>query len=299
MFEIASGIGLACLAAGCYGLAANLQHRAVQGVQTGRALGWQQLRALPRQRRWLLGLLATLCGAALHVASLALAPLIVVQPIGVLAGAVTALLAVAAGRQRLDRATVLGVLACLLGIVGFVAAAAAHLRPAAVPDGLSAMAGPTGPMALAAGSAVLLFAAVGTRSTGWPRAPAYAAAAGVCFGVASALARVLTTTVRAGGSAGLLVGSLFGVATGMVIAVLLGEWFVQQAYASGRPDAVVACQTVVDPMVGALIGTWCFAETTRTGPVALGGELVAAGVAVLGVLALARRPLTGQWAGPG
>jgi hypothetical protein len=41
----------------------------------------------------------------------------------------------------------------------------------------------------------------------------------------------------------------------MATAIGAGGWCVQHAYASGAPQVVVACQAVVDPMLG--VGTTC------------------------------------------
>jgi len=91
---IAVGVALAVAAACCYAVAAVLQHDAVHTVIDGDRLRLTQLRAIAGRRRWLAGLLALCCGAGLHVVSLSMAPLLVVQPIGVLAIGLAALLAV-------------------------------------------------------------------------------------------------------------------------------------------------------------------------------------------------------------
>ncbi len=87
-------------------------------------LNWSQALALLTSRRWLLGLLALFAGGSLRALALSLAPLVVVQPIGVLAIGLTALLATLSGRVRRSRATGIGVTITTAGIAGFVRLAA-------------------------------------------------------------------------------------------------------------------------------------------------------------------------------
>lgn len=144
---VAAGIGLAALAAVAYAVAAVLQHGAVRAVRaasgsTGRGLGLAQFRALLGRGRWLAGFLALATGGTLHTMSLALAPLVVVQPVGVLAIGLSVLFS----RTRLTRATVVGVGASTAGVAGFVLLAARGVTDATPPS-------------------------AGARPSSWPRAP--------------------------------------------------------------------------------------------------------------------------------
>ena len=47
-------------------------------------------------------------------------------------------------------------------------------------------------------------------------------------------------------------------------AVLVGGWLVQQAFASGPPEVVIACLTVVDPIVAVLLGAVLLGEGAAT-----------------------------------
>ena len=49
----------------------------------------------------------------------------------------------------------------------------------------------------------------------------------------------------------------------MVGAVLLGGWFVQNAYASGPPDLVIAGLTVIDPIVAIAIAIGILGEAQQ------------------------------------
>ncbi|HEX4226674.1 MAG TPA: glycosyltransferase, partial [Pseudonocardiaceae bacterium] len=286
---IALGIALSCIAACCYGLAASLQNGAVQAVSTadaaehGSGLSWRQLRRLVVDRQWLYGMLATSGGALFHVLALSMAPLVVVQPIGVLAIGITVLLAVAGGRERLTPSTVFATLASTVGVGMFVVFAASSAGQGVQQPGVELR------IAAVTAGIVLVLGWTGLRAKGWLRAPALAAAAGVCFGLVSVLTRVVSEHLRSADVGGIGIGWVIGIP----IAVALGAWFVQQAHASGRPDTVVACQSVVDPLVGVLVGAICFGEAGQVGPAVLIGELACAVLAVAGIVALAlRKPNT-------
>ena len=270
-----TGIVLAVLAAGCYGVAATCQHTAVHTVADGRGrLSLAQLTALLRRKRWLLGLLMMCLGAALHVVSLALAPLVVVQPIGVLAIGLAALLS---ARMRPDRATVFAVVAIAAGVGLFLLCAAPHVNPAGLPSMAVGRVLPVTGIVVAG----LLLAA-----RGWARCVLLATAAGVAYGTISVLARAVAEHVRLDGLAAL---AAWPTLLAVPVAMVVGAVCIQQAYASGRPDTVLAAQNVVDPLVGVLFGIFLFHETVGATPIAVFGELAGGALAVVGVLRLARR----------
>ena len=276
---IAVGVALAVAAACCYAVAAVLQHDAVHTVIDGDRLRLTQLRAIAGRRRWLAGLLALCCGAGLHVVSLSMAPLLVVQPIGVLAIGLAALLAKGAP----DRTTVFAVLASTLGVALFLVFAAPQAHLAVMP---ALAAGRVLPVS-GVGVAVLVLAALPAR--GWVRCPLFATAAGVAYGTVSVLTRAIAARLRMAGWAGLPVGPTALAVAGGLVAIGVGAVCVQQAYAGGRADTVLACQTVIDPLIGVLFGVFLFHEASGGTPVTAVGELACGTLAAAGVLALARR----------
>jgi glycosyltransferase involved in cell wall biosynthesis len=281
---IPAGIGFAMLAACCYALAAALQHGAVTTVADGSGrLRLAQLKALVRQPRWLLGMLSVACGAGLHVVALSLAPLSIVQPIGVLSIGITAVLAARWSGARLGRATWYAVFAIASGVGLFVLVAAPHATETAVPDMAAGRVLPVTAVAVGA----LVIAAFSSR--GWARCPLLATAAGVAYGTVSVLTRVLAQHLRVDGFAGLPVGPTIVTVVGGVGCIFAGALCVQQAFANGRPDTVMGCQTVVDPLIGVLSGVFLFHETVGTTPLAVLGQLGGGALAVAGVIALAHR----------
>jgi glycosyltransferase involved in cell wall biosynthesis len=281
---IAAGLGFAAAAACCYAVAATLQHDAVHTVADGAgSLRLGQLGALALRRRWLLGMLAMCCGAALHVVSLSLAPLLIVQPVGVLAIGLTALLTARSAKVLPSRTTVAAVLATAAGVGLFLLVAAPHASGAAVPEMAAGRVLPVTGAVVAA----LVAGAVVTR--GWARCPLFATAAGVAYGTVSVLTRAVADRIRVAGLAGLPLWPTVYTVLGGVLAIVAGAVCVQQAYASGRPDTVLACQTVVDPLIGVLFGVFLFHEAVGTTPAAVFGQVAGGALAVLGVLLLARR----------
>jgi threonine/homoserine efflux transporter RhtA len=63
---------------------------------------------------------------------------------------------------------------------------------------------------------------------------------------------------------------------------------VQNAYASGPPDLVIAGLTVVDPLVAVLIGVIVLGEASQAPPWAIGVFIVTGVIAVWGVFRLAK-----------
>ncbi|HWC83241.1 MAG TPA: hypothetical protein VG756_25060 [Pseudonocardiaceae bacterium] len=273
---ILTGIGLSVLAAIAYAVAAALQHGAVRELPgASDRLGLSQLRTLLARRRWLLGLLGTGIGAGLHVVALSVAPLVLVQPIGVLAIALTALFT----GSRLTRTTLFAVAACTAG-VGLFVLLAAH--------GVSAGAGQTigggGVLPVSAGVVGALVLAATAMPARW-RSPLLGTAAGVAYGTVSVLTRAVSQEIRASG----LPGVSWPAVLGALAAIVTGAWCVQQAYAAGRADTVQACQTVTDPLVGVLTGVFAFGEVAAPGALGVTGELACAALALTGVILLARR----------
>ncbi|MBP2476678.1 hypothetical protein JOF53_005550 [Crossiella equi] len=269
-------IALAALGAIAYAAAARYQHTAVHGSGDGDKLRLRTLWLLVRDPRWLLGLGLLAAGTVLHAAAVAIGPLIVVQPVGVLA---LVLAAVLDTRQTGRRQGLVPVLTATLGMGAFVAFAAGHATATAAP------AGAVTDVLLLGGGAVLALVAAGSVTSGNTRCLTLGAGGGVAYGLVSVLVRLTAQHVRAG--AGVPVPAVLGIA----VALLLGGWCVQQAYASGRPHHVLACLTVLDPLVAVALGVGVLGEAAGTPPWLAVAELTCAAIALAGVTLLAlQRP---------
>ena len=281
-------IALALLGAVCFAGAAVLQHGAVsagsrrdEDDRPGRVLSLRGLREITRRPGWLAGLALAGGGSTLHATALVLAPLSVVQPLGVLAVPIAVLLTAMRTDRRPAPGVVVGVLLSIAGVAVFVGAAAGTAVSSPPPDQATLIA------SLVVAGVVLALAGLGFARSGWIRCVACAMAGAAAFGLVSALVRAVSQSVIAGDVGPFELPVLAAVA-GIAAAVLVGGWLVQQAFASGPPEVVIACLTVVDPIVAVLLGAVLLGEGAAT---PADTWLLLAGAAVTataGVIALAR-----------
>lgn len=272
-------IALAAAAAFCFATAAVLQHRALTTKGTG-AAAQVGLGARIRTRGWLSGLAAAATGTALHVIALTLAPLAVVQPIGVLAVPIAVLLGAVRSGRRPSTGALAGVGLCLAGVAAFVSTASTAAAVAA-----TTTVGATLVSGAVAATAVAVLAALGSARSGRARSLLCAIAGAVAFGVVSSLMRAIAVAVATGSS--LLAPALLASGAAMAVAFVVGGWLVQQAFTAGSPAVVVACLTVVDPIVAVLLGAVFLGEDPVTTATAWLRLVAAATTAAAGVIALA------------
>jgi hypothetical protein len=288
-----SGLAIALAVAGafCFAGAAVLQHRAVTaatpvaagapGPRAGKALSLAGLIAATRRPGWIVGLALAGGGTVLHAIALVLAPLSVVQPVGVLAVPVAVVLSAVRTGRRPAGGVLAAVAVCIAGVAVFVGIAAGTAVNGPPPGGATLIAG------LVVAAVVVALGAVGLDHTGWIRCVCCATAGAVAFGLVSTLLRAVSQEVVYGAGALLDLGVL-GSVLGLLAALLAGGWLVQQAFASGPPEVVIACLTVVDPIVAVLLGAVLLGEGAAT-PAAIWLLMVAAAAAATaGVVALAR-----------
>lgn len=284
-----TGIALAAaaLAAVCVALAATLQHRAVRavvgagagaghrGTPVGAVVTPRRLLVIASRPAWLAGLGFSVAGGVLHTAALGLAPLPVVQPVGALAVPVAVLLTAHATRRRPAPSALAGVVLSVGGVVAVVVLSTGGPAPGPVPAGRLAW-------AVAAAVLVIGALAVAAARPGPARHLASAAGAAVAFGTEAVLLRAVARIVGGQPAAPEAVPLLLACA---VAALVTGCWLVQQAYATGPAETVVAALTVLDPLVAVGLAAVGLGEGTHAHPV---GLLGAATLATAGVLALAR-----------
>jgi drug/metabolite transporter (DMT)-like permease len=254
------------------------------GEGTAKRFGPAQLRALLHEPQWRLGSGLLAAAIVLQLASLSLAPLAVVQPLGALSLVATAILDAKVNRARVPRKAVLAIVACVVGVTAFVVTASFTTSSGAADAAKELVV-----LALLAGVLVLfslLFAVLHSRLGSLP----LALGAGTLFGFVATLAKVTIGRVAAILSSGprpddwLVLLCLLGLALGGIA----GLYLVQTAYAAGSPDLVVASLTVIDPLVAVSIGITVLGEAARAPWWAFPVFGVTEAVAVAGVLALAR-----------
>tara|TARA_B110000914_G_scaffold134611_1_gene117685 strand:+ start:107 stop:1006 length:900 start_codon:yes stop_codon:yes gene_type:complete len=277
----AFAIGLAVIGAIFLSLGAQFQndavtkHHAPSRPKPG-SLSLRQIADLLRRPRWLTGTSFLVLAILFQLSALALAPLIVVQPIGAIALIMTSLLNAKIYRLRLNLSTFLAIALTTLGVGGFVAVAASSA--VAVDMSNEKLLQVVGILFLL----LLMFGALFWRSMGRVGALQYIFGAGVLYGFVASLAKVVIQRILQQDYDFLTLLALIS----LVGATVLGGWFVQNAYASGPPDLVIAGLTVIDPAVAVMIGIAILGEAEAASLGQMFGYAVAGIVAISGVLAL-------------
>jgi hypothetical protein len=283
---IATAVVLATVAAVLFALAAVAQNDGVAAVRRPDARGVMsraEWRALARSRIWLSGVVVNGLAATLHAGALVLAPVALVQPIGVLSVPFAIVLAARRTGVRPPAQVRLAVAVCLIAVAGFVVLADHELGTSATPRFAGVAAA-----ALGAGAGAALLALAGLCLTGWRRCVAFAAAGATAFGLVSALMRLVALHL-ASGAYDLDDVGVWLPACGIVLALVGGGWAVQQAHAAGAPAVVVGCLTVVDPLVAVVLGTTMLGEGAGASTAGVLGLVGLAALAVSAALVLAGR----------
>lgn len=286
------GIAIALIGGVFLALGAQFQHRGVELVEARHGSGHKaglsikQIVRLASSIWWLGG--SVLLGLAIlcQLTSLTFAPLIVVQPIGVVALVITALVNARVSKVKLAGPAIRAIVFCVAGIALFVTVAAVFAKETVV-ESLQLR------VVLIILAVVLVVLAV-TFVYFRKRAGAvfYILSAGVLYGFVATLAKVVIN--RVGNEiAGVTGGGSFEWLTivcivGLILAAALGAYFVQTAYSVGSPDLVIAGLTVVDPLVAVAIGIVVLGEASEVPLWALAIWVVAAGIAIYGVFQLAK-----------
>ena len=220
------------------------------------SLSFKNLKQLLTRKRWLGGFGLIVLAAALQVTALSMAPLMVVQPVGAIALVITALLNSRSSKTPITRNSWIAIGLSTVGIGGFVIQAASVAKDQELVDAS---------LLIVLGLLIAILAIMGVAFFTFARkakALAYIIGAGVLYGFVASLMKVVVQRIIQGDFEWLTVLCL--VAT--VGAVILGGWFVQNAYASGPPDLVIAGLTVIDPMVGVAIGIVVLGEAQQADP---------------------------------
>lgn len=284
----ALAIVLAVLAAVALAFGAQFQNAAVSEkaakslnklTEKGRgSLSIKQLTSLLIKPKWLSGTAFMGLGIILQLASLSLAPLIVVQPIGAIALVITSLVNARVTKTPLNRGTIIAISLCTLGIAAFVAMASGVANETVLNDDrLREVLSVLGVILVAF---TALFFTLGKKA----KALTFVVGAGVLYGFVATLAKVVIQRIYQVEFEWLTVFCLIA----LIGAVALGSWFVQNAYSSGPPDLVIAGLTVIDPLVAVTIGIVILGEATSASlPVAIGFGFSAI-TAVIGVYLLSK-----------
>ncbi len=278
------GIAIALIGGVFLALGAQFQHRGVTVIEERHGSGHKaglnpgQLLRLVRSPWWALG--TALLGLAIlaQLTSLGFAPIIVVQPLGVVALVVTSVVNARVAHTPLTRDAIRAITFCVVGIAIFVTFAAIVAQETVINAAQLLI------ILVILGVVILLlglaFAFLRRRFT----AIFYIISAGVLYGFVATLAKVVINRVITGNFEGLTVFAIVA----LLAAMGLGAYFVQTAYSVGSPDLVIAGLTVVDPLIAVSIGIIVLREAADAPWWVIPIWLIAAAVAVYGVFQLAQ-----------
>lgn len=265
--------------------AATIQHFAVgREVDTSaenRHMDLRQVLGLLRNPRWLLGLGTAAVGAAGHIVALMLAPVTVVQPVGILAVPWSVLLAAKIHHFRPTRAIWTAVAVTIVGIVSFTLISARTAVPQSEVSATPVIVGAV--VVLLGGAALGLGGRFGRPAA---RCLLWASGGSFLYGLSSALIKVASSLV---GAPHWWEQPLVWMVAGILLVCYLGGgWMIQQAYANGPAEIVVGSMTTTDPIVAVSFGLIVLGEGALVGRLDGIGMFLAGVVAVGGVVFLSR-----------
>jgi drug/metabolite transporter (DMT)-like permease len=266
----------ALAAAICFAGAALMQQESAALVEPEKAMSFKLLLDLVRRAKWIGGFLLMLAGFGLQAYALANGPVALVQPIVTLELAFAIPLGIARRRKRAGWREWFGIATVCSGVSLFllISSPAEGTPDPSGAQWLEALI----PIAVA-GAIVAVF---GASRRGPQRAMALGAAAGIAFGVLSALTKATTYLIGNG------VEHVFtnwqpyaAVGVGIVSLVIS-----QSAYQAGPLAYSMPFVGVLEPLVAVLIGETILNEQVHLSAPLLAAEILAAGIAVIGIILL-------------
>jgi hypothetical protein len=214
-----------------------------------------------------------------------------IQPIGAIALVITSLLNAKITKTRLNSASVFAIVLCTAGLGAFVLMAHQVAEEPAIDDSALIV------ILTLTTALICTFGFIFFTGASKFKPLTFIIGAGVLFGFVATLTKVvLKRLFQQGGfermisfQGDLVTDGLTTLALlGMIAAGLLGAWFVQNAYASGPPDLVVAGLTVIDPLVAVSIGVVLLNEAMNAPWPIMLGFIASGAMSVIGVFLLSK-----------
>lgn len=283
------GILIALVGAVFLALGAQFQHRGVELVERRHGSGARaglsvkQIALLLARPSWVLGTVMLGLAILFQLGSLTFAPLIVVQPIGVVALVITTIVNARIHKLQIDGPVLRAVGFCVGGIALFVTVAAIVAQEQVIKEPQLVI------ILSILGAAIVLLGLTFAFARKRAGALFYIVGAGVLYGFVATLAKVVIN--RLGNVfAGKVEFEWLTIAcvAALLVAAALGAYFVQTAYSLGSPDLVIAGLTVVDPLIAVAVGIAVLGEASNAPLWVIPVWAVAAAVAVYGVFQLAK-----------
>jgi hypothetical protein len=255
--------------------------RSVDKTAENRSMGLGQVWDLIRNKRWLLGLATVAAGASMHIVGLMMAPVTVVQPVGILAVPWAVLLAAKIHHFRPSKVIWGAVTLTIVGIVVFTLFSASTAAPdTELP-----------PTRIIVACLIVFTVGGGLGFLGRFGSPSrrclmWASGGSFFYGLSSALIKTITALVRGGDFIGRPL--FWTAAVFLLICYLVGGWMIQQGYANGPAEIVVGSMTTTDPIVAVTFGMAVLGEGVRLGVLDSVGMAISGAIAVAGVVILSK-----------
>lgn len=282
------GVALALTSAAFMAVGNLLQSRGVHLAETKSTGRKDATVHMLRNRVWLLGSVALVVAMIVQVASLAFAPLIVVQPIGVAALVFSVVMTSVIHKVRPSVAVLRSILLCVIGVGGFVVVAAIVSTQEPIEDTQLIA------VLITLGGVLLATAIIEILGKGRPTPPLlWVLLGGIYSAFVATLGKTVILRVQAilkahempfNSTDILTIVSILGIGVAGGLSVI----FVQRAHLDNPPEVVVAGLTVIDPTIAVILGIVILREATNAPPWAALAFLLAGATAMLGVFSLAR-----------
>lgn len=271
-------IVLAVLSACGLAFGAMFQHRGVTEQHgTGKKFGLRAFFGMFTNKQWVWGMTITVVGVICGTLSLALAAVMVVQPVGAISLVISVLLAQKTRGLALNKRIIAAVAFCTVGVAAFVFVSAIIATPH--PQlGTEAL-----PLVWFTGIAVgvsLVVRYVIRR----PVQLVYVVLGGILFACVATNTHMVSVQFLAHGLKEVTWPSVVAI----VAAGLVGSVFVQAAYACGPPEIVIAGLTVIDPIVAVFLGAVLLGEAAMAPLWAVSIMCVIGAIACISVVILSR-----------
>jgi len=250
----------------------------ITGAKAGAGLNLRHLRELIRRPSWVVGTLLLGLAVVFQLLSLTLSPLIVVQPLGVVAMVITAVLNAKMTGVKTNHGTRISIALSVIGVAIFVLIAA--FTASSVPVTQAKLITLLVLFAIMMAAFGVLFLLFRHRAV----ALIYIVGAGAIYGFVATFAKAVIQRLEQGEFDWLT----WLVLATLIAGALIGMGFVQNAYSSGPPDLVVAGLTVIDPLVAVIIGIVVLEEVSSAPLWAVFGFIISGIIAIIGVLGLAK-----------
>ncbi len=285
--NVIAGISVTAVASLFFATGATLQHYAISGIvdhgSNNKSMGPGQLWSMIKTPLWLLGLAIITMGAVGHLWGLTFAPVTVVQPVGILAVPWSVIMAAKLHKHKISRRMWQAVLLTFVGIVIFTWFSATHAGHEKIVNPPTVLIGAIAVWLLGA-----FFGFLGWRgkSAIW-RSIFWASGGSFFYGLTSALFKSLHNMRQLPHF--MFEDPLFWVLAVMWVASYgFGGVMIQQGYACGPAEVVVGSMDTTDPIVAVGFGLIVLGEGARIQAPAGAAMVIAAAVAIGGVVLLSR-----------